>query len=258
MRYLFLCAALFAAVAACRQSGKTDETTRDTDASNTATPTVAETKKEVKKLYVHIAKGLVLYQNPSQDSPKIAKLAYNSPAVEVLETVTLAGKFVAERFEGRNIEGDWLRVRTHDGKEGYVFGGYLSRYQPVKVFSSDVEALDQFYRIISPIKGDHEKTQEPHASDGYVQNYADGARYDSTTFPGGAAHLLDTPPGKLGFEEAFVMLRSFLFTRPDEVVSSFDKQKNAFVAVHEAEGYVNLIVTQKTDGGLLVELTYPD
>ncbi len=257
MRYTLLFALLFVAIVACRQNAKPDQTTNQTVA-DTSVPAVAGTESAAKKLYVHAAKGLVLRESPGKNGEKITTLPYRGPAVEVLETLSSAGRFVAERFDGQNIEGDWLRVRTHDGKEGYVFGGYLSRYPPVAVFSSDIELLDQFYRTISPIKGDHEKTRQPHALDGYVQNYADGAIYDSAFFPGGAAHLLDIPPGKLELQEAFVMLRSLVFTRPEEVASSFDRRKNAFVAVHEAEGYTTLTVSRKPDGGLSVELTYPD
>ncbi len=257
MRCSLIFVLLFATIAACRQNTKSERATNETPA-DASVPAVVGTESAVKKLYVHAAKGLVLRKSPGKDGEKITTLPYRGPAVEVLETLSSAGRFVAERFDGQNIEGDWLRVRTHDGKEGYVFGGYLSRYPPVTVFSSDLELLDQFYRTISPIKGDHEKTRQPHALDGYVQHYADGAVYDSAVFPGGAAHLLDVPPGKLDFQEAFVMLRSLAFTRPEEVASSFDRRKNAFVAVYEAEGYTTLTVSRKPDGGLAVELTYPD
>jgi hypothetical protein len=258
MHYTVFFALLFVAVAACRQTTKPGETTGN-ETFDTAAPAIVETNSAVKKLYVHAAKGLVLRKSPSKDGEKITTLIYGSPALEVLETVTDADRFVAERFDGQNIEGEWLRVRSHDGKEGYVFGSYLSRYPPVTESAEEgVEELDWFYRTISSIQGEREKTQQPHALDGYLQNYADGARFDSAFFPGGVAHLLDIPPGKLGFQEAFVMLRSFVFTRPDEIKSSFDRKRNAFVAVHEAEGYVTLVVSQKPDGGLAVELSFPD
>ncbi len=258
MHYTFFLALFFVAVAACRQTAKPDETTSSAT-SSPAAPAIVETNSAVKKLYVHAAKGLVLRKSPSRDGEKITTLIYGSPAVEVLETVSDAGRFVAERFDGQNIEGEWLRVRTHDGKEGYVFGGYLSRYPPVTESAEEgVEELDWFYRTISPVQGEREKTQQPHALDGYLQNYADGARFDSAFFPGGVTHLLDIPSSKLGFQEAFVMLRSFVFTRPDEIKSFFDRKANAFVAVHEAEGYVTLKVSQKPNGSIGVELSYPD
>jgi Bacterial SH3 domain len=256
MRSTFIIALLLLGLLACKQTDKPTASNAPVNSTSAAEDTAPKTTLE--KLYVHAANGLVLRKTPSKEGEKITTLAYKSLAVQVLETVTTAGNYIAERFEGKNIEGNWLRVRSSDGQEGFLFGGYLSKYPPVAVFASDVEILDQFYRTISPIKGGHEKTEQAHALDGYVQHYANGARFDSATFPGGVAYLLDIPAGVLGFQEAFVMLRALLFLRPEEVESSFDRAKNAFVAVHEGEGYVNLIVSERPNGSLLVELNYPD
>jgi hypothetical protein len=255
MRCLFFLFVFSLLALACRQAEKNAPAA----AVAPAEPPAAETKSANEELYVHAANGLVLRKTPSKDGEKIATLTYGSLPVTALDQAKIAERFVAEKFDGQNIEGGWRRVRTHDGQEGYLFEGYLSRYPPVIESAEEgVEDLDWFYRTISPIQGGRGKTAQANADEGYTQNYADGARFDAAYFPGGVTYLLDIPDGKMSFQEAFVVLRTFCFPEGKGVKSSYDRKADAFVALKETEGFTELSVRRKPQGGFTVQLSYPD
>jgi hypothetical protein len=255
MRYLFFGLGMLLLSSACRQQPERPA------AEPTVAPTPANTtaNSPAEKRYVHAASGVVLRKTPSKDGEKIATLPYSDRPVEVLETASAAGRYVAEQFEGGRIEGDWLRVRTADGQEGYVFGGYLSRHVPVIESSEEgVEDLDWLYRTYSPLRGPREKSRQAEAPEGYSQNYADGARFDVAYFPGGVTYLLELPSGSMTHQEAFVVLRSFCLHGEGITKSSFDPKNNAYVATFEDGGYIELFVQAKPDGSILARVSYPD
>lgn len=98
-------------------------------------------------LYVWAQSGLVLRNEPGFDSKKIETLSYGTMVVtkrrkeidipDASVDAIPACTYESQNYPGYKISGQWVEI-TVNGKTGYVFDGYLSKYPP----SNDKEEED--------------------------------------------------------------------------------------------------------------------
>lgn len=105
-------------------------------------------------LYVWAQSGLVLRMEPDFKSEKIASLPYGTTVVaqwhkgwdekkESAVEAILPCTFEGQHYQGFKIPGTWLQVIAN-GKTGYVFDGYLSKYPPLRPGEHRSQDLDQY------------------------------------------------------------------------------------------------------------------
>ncbi|MCS6930323.1 MAG: SH3 domain-containing protein [Saprospiraceae bacterium] len=87
--------------------------------------------KEHQFLYVHAADGLVLRKAPGKDSEKLGIIPRDTTPLTVIEPADPKYRYVAERTGSFELSGQWVKVRTAKGQEGYLFDGYLLPFPPV-------------------------------------------------------------------------------------------------------------------------------
>jgi Bacterial SH3 domain len=249
---------LFWAFTDCQQDAKKTVTTNAPAPKVTEQPVEQPSATTTNVLYIHAAKGLVLRKSPGKEGEKITTLARNGMPLQVLERTGPNDRFVAEKIGNVEIVADWVKVKTHDGQEGYLFEGYLAPYPPViEEPEADVTYFEVFYKQFSPLSGPRETQglQAGTLEGSYRQRFADGAVVESLSFEGGYTGTLTIPPGKMTLQQAFVQLRALHFNeRP--VVTSYNTATSALIAA-DKEGYEQLTITPK-NGGLEVRLEIAD
>lgn len=216
--FLFTLLILSTSLFSCKQDSKTAATT------DAPAPVASETTSAVPgqssvglavgdQLYVQVPGGLVLRKTPSKDGEKVASAAYDGKALKVMALPDPANKYVAEKIGTFEVSGGWVKVQTADGKEGYLFEGYLSKYAPlIQRAVEDMSLSEQYYRSISPAKGPQEALPaNPEATAGYRQLFADGAKLEFTPYAGGHSECLLLPAGKMTMQEALVIFRRVWF-----------------------------------------------
>jgi hypothetical protein len=80
-------------------------------------------------LYVYASGNLVLRDKPAKTGTKITSVQYGSPVV-VLALPKSDNQYVAEHIGSFTLSGGWVKVKTAEGKVGYLFEGYLMSYPP--------------------------------------------------------------------------------------------------------------------------------
>lgn len=256
-----ICFCLFAAclLLACKQDKKS-ATTSAGPASDTASSTVKVSRQGALKigdtLYVHTLSGMALRKTPSKDGAKIATVPCNAAPLIVLELPDPANRYVAEKFGSFEVAGGWVKVRTVDGQEGYLFEGYLSRYPPaIESPEQEDSNLEGFYRIISPRKGPRDSVpMQPGMIEGYKQAFEDGSVFQFEYYQGGVAYYFYLPEGKMTMQEALVLFRPLWFQ--GETTGEYDAATQT-LTISDVEGYQQMSIQPK-DGQLVLEFTSAD
>ena len=126
---------------ACSKS--TDEEVIVQNKSETINPeTMASVEEEVSEnFHVMATSGLQLRVKPNGD--KIKTIPYRAE-VERIGMKTF-GTLEVEEVKGLKVKGDWIKVR-YKGKEGYVFNGFLTKYNmPKQVKGYDYEKYSSIF-----------------------------------------------------------------------------------------------------------------
>ena len=162
------------------------------------------------KLINHAQSGLVLRKTASQDGKRIAAVEYGD-ALTVLKNNEPKKAHQVEEFAGYKIKGFWVKVKTKDGQEGFVFDGYLSTYHvPGKVINDQIgeeaSSTAEIYllgktskkgaRINIPKVG----VQYEH----YRQLFKNGAAVEFTGGEGGSAQVISFEKN-VTLEEAYLI-----------------------------------------------------
>lgn len=207
------------------------------------------------KLYVLAANGLSLREGPDISNRKLANLKHGA-VLTVLAEDLLKYPFAITEFSGYEIEGHWVKVQTWDDKTGYVFDGYLSRYQaPKKVLLTDhldpkYVVAEQYLMVHSKRKG--KPVKMPVSTDEfthYKQVFQNGATVEVNTGAGYASYSIVFDK-ITSFEEAYLIGRAMWFNgKParvqfqDEVITMSDKEHviSATVSMNKKNAMLTLV-----------------
>ncbi|MDX2135479.1 MAG: SH3 domain-containing protein [Saprospiraceae bacterium] len=211
-------------------------------------------------LHAHARAGLTLRRSAGPDAEKVGSIPY-AQSVTVVALPEGGAPYVAEAIGPYAVSGYWPKVRTSDGKEGYVFDGYLSVYPTLKEDPEDgMDYGDAFYGLVSKRRGGRQKLieQEPGLmfEHSYSQAFENGSVYTSKFYEGGATYVFETPKGAHRMAELLVLLRSFYY--PEAVNTKWDEAEKAVLVTPVEEGYSFLKIRETADGGLRAEFAVAD
>lgn len=176
-------------------------------------------------VYVHAPAGLTLRKTSSKDGAKVALVSY-AASLTVLTIPVSSAPFKAESIGSFAVSGGWVKIKTRDGQEGYLFDGYLLRYPPALNEPQDgVDLIDWAYRTLAPPKGKRITLPQIEGTmERYKQAYADGASFELQAYEGGSTQILDVPKGKLTMQEALVFFRPVWFLK-EKTTATYDSAK---------------------------------
>lgn len=163
------------------------------------------------QLNVLAPSGLILRDTPKAKGKKLATVALGETVTVLQKNFKKFSHTVAE-FKGYNIRGFWVQVRTADGKEGYVFDGYLSRYKAPGTFAIQEEegsftTPEQYLAAHSEQQGARiEIPKTPNRYERYKQVYQNGAEVEVNIGEGGALYTMTFNKG-LSLEEGYLIGR---------------------------------------------------
>ncbi|GAB4021127.1 hypothetical protein GCM10028808_65000 [Spirosoma migulaei] len=195
-------------------------------------------------VYVHAPAGLTLRKTNSRDGAKVALVSY-AASLTILAMPDSSAPYKAESIGSFAVSGGWVKVKTRDGLEGYLFDGYLLRYPPSLNEPQDgVDLIDWAYRTLSPSKGKR-ATLPP--IDGtlerYKQIFVDGASFELQAYPGGSTQILDISKSKLTMQEALIFFRPIWFLK-EKTTATYDSVKQR-LEVHGEEGISQFTIQSK-------------
>lgn len=87
--------------------------------------------------HVMALSGLKMRDLPNLKGKKILTIPYNGE-VELIDTGENYGELTIQELKDFYIKGEWVKVR-YDGKEGFVFNGYLTQFPLPDIYISDDE-----------------------------------------------------------------------------------------------------------------------
>lgn len=179
------------------------------------------------ELFVHASSGLILRKTADPKGDRIVTLGYGD-AVKVLKTDFKKKPYSVEAFKGFSIKGFWVKVSTADGKEGYVFDGYLSKLRvPITVVddASSGYSTAEFYLLgNSEKKGERivlpkSETRYEH----YKQLFKNGSEAEIDSGEGGSSQKITFQKG-ITMEEAY-LIGKVLWLKDMKIKSNFSKGK---------------------------------
>jgi hypothetical protein len=163
------------------------------------------------QLYVLAPSGLVLREKASAQGNKITTVALGETVTVLKENFRKVPHSVLE-FKGYNIRGFWVKVRTADGQEGYVFDGYLSRYQApghlrLKEGQDTLMPVIQYMAAHSDFRGPRvQLAKTPNRYERYKQVFKNKAEVEVNIGEGGSAFKITFNKGT-SLEEAYLIGR---------------------------------------------------
>ncbi|MBU6342764.1 MAG: SH3 domain-containing protein [Bacteroidetes bacterium] len=184
------------------------------------------------QLYVHAQSGLILRETASPTGKKLNTLSYGTK-LKVLSDGYRKTPHSVSPFEGYSIKGFWVKVSTPDGKEGFVFDGYLSKYKTVAMLPNgdDPNAKDndattiqeRFLMMHADRKG---KRIELEKGDGRYEHYrilfTNNADLEVNTGEGGSTYIIRF--GKeTTVEEAYLIGKELWLEDVEPVKSTISK-----------------------------------
>ncbi len=210
------------------------------------------------KLFVLSTAGLSLREAPDISSAKIMSIKNGAPLVVLKEDLNLY-PFSLTEFDGFELAGYWVKVLTWDNKTGYVFDGYLSRYQaPKKVIlkehiNEQYVIAEQYMMVHSKRKG--KRVTLPAASEQFIhykQTFVNGASVEVNAGEGYASYtiLFDK---MTTFEEAYLIGRAlWLDGKPaqvafDDGIITMSNAENVLVATVSLKNNVPLLTLTSAD-----------
>lgn len=184
------------------------------------------------KLTVHAESGLILRETAAPAGKKIVTLEYGTLVTVQAEGLRKTPHTVTP-FTGFTIKGYWVKVRTPDGKFGFVFDGFLSKYKtPGSLPNGDVPNADdadagtiqeRYLQMYSPRKGP--KMDLPKGEtryDHYKVAYANGAEVEVNTGEGGSEYIIRFNKG-VTMEEAYLIGRFLWMEQAENIKTSISK-----------------------------------
>lgn len=169
-------------------------------------------------LYVWAQSGLVLRDAPELKSKKITSLQFGTIVVpkthketvgiEVFIEVIPTCIYEGQNFSGYKIPGNWVQVSAN-GKTGYIFDGFLSKYPPANSQEQEEWKIDSYltrvFGFAFNIK-DMGKTQHGVKLD--CNFYKNGASVQSRGIGNGISQTTYILP-ELSLEEGYLIANHF-------------------------------------------------
>lgn len=180
------------------------------------------------KLTVHAESGLILRETASPTGKKIITLEYGTLVTVQAEGFRKTAHTVTP-FAGFTIKGYWVKVRTPEGKLGFVFDGFLSKYKtPGSLPNDDDDAesgtiQERYLKMHSPRKGP--KVELPKGEsryDHYKVAYANGAEIEANMGEGGSEYIIRFNK-ETTIEEAYLIGKALWMDQAENVKSSISK-----------------------------------
>ncbi|WP_373552066.1 SH3 domain-containing protein [Haliscomenobacter sp.] len=184
------------------------------------------------KLTVHAASGLILRETAAPTGKKILTVEYGSLVTVQAEGLKKTPHSVTV-FTGFTIKGFWVKVKTADGKTGFVFDGYLSKYKtPGSLPNGDDPNADdadagtiqeRYLQMHSPRKG--AKVNLPKGEtryDRYKVAYTNGAEVEADMGEGGSAYTIKFNK-EMTIEEAYLIGKAMWMEDAENIKSTISK-----------------------------------
>jgi Bacterial SH3 domain len=189
------------------------------------------------KLTVHAASGLILRETAAPAGTKIMTVEYGSLVTIQAEGLKKTAHSVTV-FPGFTIKGFWVKVKTANGKTGFLFDGYLSKYKTPGSLpnddDSDVGTIQERYlKMHSPAKG--AKVNLPKGEtryDHYKVTYTNGAEVEADMGEGGSSYTIRFNPG-MTMEEAYLIGKALWMEDAENIKSTIDKGKISLLSGDE-------------------------
>lgn len=184
--------------------------------------------------------GLKMRSEPSLTAKKILTIPYNE-SVTVLETGF--GKLSVQELENFHIKGEWVKV-SYDGKEGYVFNGYLTQfplpdkeyphyyYERVLKLSKDKHNI-KYYEGCEPRETDEEENRNCICS--YQENYYSDKVTFVNTYCGEEVMLDITTFTGVTFVELYCIVRVLYSNSEEDFEFEYNTEDQTISAVAEGE-----------------------
>lgn len=167
--------------------------------------------------------------------------------------------YTAEKYGSFELRSGWTKVRTPEGKEGYIFDGYLLPYKPfIGEDNTDFTLMEKLYRNIANFSGSREIVPKKYdeAMDGYRQRFEDGARFELEFYPGGSTQSMYIPAGKCTRQEALVMFRQLWFSTA-KTKTTYDAAKKTLKVTADPPANTLLEIFDE-NGGVTVRFSSAD
>jgi hypothetical protein len=247
---------LLAGVLACENDKKTSPAVEASQANPSTNDFQANDQT-----WVHAAKGLTLRETPDPKGKPLGLLAYGSE-VKILETAKPEHAHVAEKYQGWELKGHWIKVDA-EGKRGYVFDAYLAPFPTIAEEPEEGrEELDWFYQTLSDLKGAQtpiKPNPEKGIVEGYSQAYADGSRFEFTYYEGGSTQSLEIPSSRMSLERALVVVRALVFRNAKKIDTNWSEEEQVLIisSPEDLYAYFQLNIEEK-EGKIIINAMTAD
>lgn len=179
------------------------------------------------ELFVQAGSGLILRKTPDPKGERILTLN-SGDAVKVLKADFKKKPHSVVEFKGFTIRGFWVKVSTAEGKEGYVFDGYLSKNRAPIAIIDDANSgysVAEFY-LLSNSEKKGERVDLPKSEtryERYKQLFKNGSEAEVDYGEGGSSQKITFQKG-ITMEEAYLIGKA-LWLKDMKLKSSFIKGK---------------------------------
>lgn len=183
------------------------------------------------QLTVHAASGLILRETAAPTGTKIMTVEYGSLVTVQAEGLKKTAHSVTV-FPGFTIKGFWVKVKTANGKIGFVFDGYLSKYKtPGSLPNGDDPNADdadagtiqeRYLQMHSPRKAKVDLPKGETRYDRYKVTYTNGAEVEADMGEGGSSYIIRFNPG-MTIEEAYLIGKAMWMEDEENVKSTINK-----------------------------------
>lgn len=179
------------------------------------------------KLTVHAASGLILRETAAPTGTKIMTVEYGSLLTVQAEGLKKTAHSVTV-FPGFTIKGFWVKVKTANGKTGFVFDGYLSKYKTPGSLPNDDDSdagtiQERYIEMHTTRKGTKVNLPKGESRyEHYKMAYTNGAEVEADMGEGGSAYTIRFNPG-MTIEEAYLIGKALWMEDAENIKSSINK-----------------------------------
>ncbi len=208
------------------------------------------------QLYVLAPSGLVLRGKANPQGKKITTVALGETVTVLQENFRKVPHSVLE-FKGYNLRGFWVKVRTTDGQEGYVFDGYLSRYQApghlrLKEGQDTLMLVVQYMAAHSDFRGPRiQLAKTPNRYERYKEVFKNNSEVEVNIGEGGSSFKITFNKGTT-VEEAYLIGR--LLWLEGKMICKIDQG----VITLTSEDEMQQVLVMNKGGRIIVTLSIAD
>ena len=213
------------------------------------------------KLYILAKSGLTLRAKPDPNGEKVAIVGY-ATAVTVSTQDLRDRKSHSVDDSGYKLNGFWVKVKA-DGKEGYIFDGYLSKLKapsktPFENLKDGEDFIETYYATNSakagqPIPFIGNEPDYPK----YQQKYQDGALIEMERHEVGVVRHMRLPKGT-SLEEGYLIGKNLWFSEAKNLKATMINSDGTEWDVKNDEEENSFLGIKKIDGFIVVSMSFAD